>query len=323
MSTGARRRLVAAGYWLLAAPGVAWALVRVLGLERGSPAVQIVAFTPYAALASLVPLAVALVARRWWVAGVAGAASLALFAGIVPRTVGGPSAAAGVEVRVMATNMRVGGADATAIVDLVRRHRVDVLAVQEITPIAEQRLVAAGLATLLPHSERSAATGVVGSAIFSRHPLTDATTRRNPGDFRQVVATVHVPGARPVDVESVHPVPPSPNDRVDAWAAGLRGQTPASPDGVPRILAGDFNATLDHAELRRLVDTGYRDAASAVGRGLTPTWPYAGRLEGIAPPVAIDHVLVDHRIGVRDFAAFEVPDTDHRAIVATLVLPPP
>ena len=41
-----------------------------------------------------------------------------------------------------------------------------------------------------------------------------------------------------------------------------------------RLLVGDFNATLDHAALRRLLDTGYRDAASVVGQGMTPTcWP--------------------------------------------------
>ena len=32
-----------------------------------------------------------------------------------------------------------------------------------------------------------------------------------------------------------------------------------------RILAGDFNATLDHAELRRLIGRGYHDAAEQAG----------------------------------------------------------
>ena len=315
-----RRHLTTVVTWLVTVPGVIWALVRLLGLERGAPAVQVVAFTPYAAVASFIPLTISLLARRWWSAAAAGLACVALVACVVPRTVGGPTASAGIELRVMSTNMRVGGADAGMIVDLVREHRVDVLAVQEITPDAEERLNAAGLSTLLPHSERSALEGVVGSALYSRYRLMNGSTRLNPGEFRQVAATVEVPGGRAVPVESVHPVPPAEPSRVDVWAAGLRGQTPASPDGVARVLAGDFNATVDHAEMRRLIGTGYRDAASAVGLGLTPTWPYAGRLEGLAPPVAIDHVLVDRRIGVRDFRAFTVPGTDHRAIIAILVL---
>jgi endonuclease/exonuclease/phosphatase family metal-dependent hydrolase len=307
--------------WLLVLPGLVWALVRLLGLERGTAAIQIVSFTPYAAAASLIALAVVLVARRWWPAAVAGLAGLALVGCVAPRTVGAATDAAGVELRVMSTNMRVGGADAAMIVGLVRDHRVDVLAVQELTPAAERRLDAAGLSALLPHSHRSAVEGVVGSALYSRHRLVDATTRINPGGFGQAVATVEVPGAGSVPIESVHPVPPAARSRIDEWAEGLRAQTPATPDGAPRVLAGDFNATVDHVEMRRLIDTGYRDAASAVGLGLTPTWPYAGGLEGIAPPVAIDHVLVDRRIGVRDFRAYTVPNTDHRAILAILVLP--
>jgi endonuclease/exonuclease/phosphatase family metal-dependent hydrolase len=127
-----------------------------------------------------------------------------------------------------------------------------------------------------------------------------------------------VPDARPVEVHSVHPDPPGPGK---AWVAGLRAQEPAA-DGRPlRILAGDFNATLDHAELRRLLATGYHDAAERAGRGLTPTWPYFGRRTRLVPKVSIDHVLVDRAIGVRDFAAVTVPLTDHRAILATLAIP--
>jgi hypothetical protein len=39
------------------------------------------------------------------------------------------------------------------------------------------------------------------------------------------------------------------------------------------------------------------------------------------PKVTIDHVLVDRGIGVRDFDAVTVPLTDHRAIIATVVVP--
>ena len=50
--------------------------------------------------------------------------------------------------------------------------------------------------------------------------------------------------------------------RCGRWRGDLRALPPATPDGPLRILAGDFNATLDHAELRRLLDTGYEDAAA-------------------------------------------------------------
>jgi endonuclease/exonuclease/phosphatase family metal-dependent hydrolase len=86
------------------------------------------------------------------------------------------------------------------------------------------------------------------------------------------------------------------------------------------MLAGDFNATFDQAPLRTLTSTGYKDVASQLGDGLTPTWPFDGRW---IPPVKItlDHMLVDPRIGAVSYRADTVPGTDHRAIQATITLP--
>ena len=93
---------------------------------------------------------------------------------------------------------------------------------------------------------------------------------------------------------------------------------PASGTGPPRVLAGDFNATLDHAELRRLLDRGYRDAAEQAGVALRPTWP-AGRT--LPPTVTIDHVLADPRIRVISARSVAIPGSDHRGVLADLLLP--
>ena len=61
---------------------------------------------------------------------------------------------------------------------------------------------------------------------------------------------------------------------------------PATPAGPVRLLLGDFNLTLDYRAMRAVLDTGYRDAAAVVGRGLATTWPYNGTP---LPRVAIDH----------------------------------
>src|SRR5438874_2706536 len=58
--------------WILVVPWAAWAAVRALGLERGWVPVCALAFTPYAALTSPVPLLVALGTGRWVAAVVAG-----------------------------------------------------------------------------------------------------------------------------------------------------------------------------------------------------------------------------------------------------------
>ena len=69
-----------------------------------------------------------------------------------------------------------------------------------------------------------------------------------------------------------------------------------------------------------LVAHGYRDAASTVGKGLVPTW---GTYDGPRhlPPITIDHVLVDERIGVREVRVHRIPQTDHRAVLAWLTVP--
>ncbi len=86
-----------------------------------------------------------------------------------------------------------------------------------------------------------------------------------------------------------------------------------------RVLAGDFNSTLDHSALRQLIGRGYRDAAATVGKGLIGTWgPYHGSQ---IPPVAIDHVLVDRSIGVRGVSVHRIPGSDHRAVFAELIPP--
>jgi len=102
------------------------------------------------------------------------------------------------------------------------------------------------------------------------------------------------------------------------WAAGLRA-LPAAPDsGAYRVLVGDFNASLDHAELRKVVARGYVDAADATGHGLVPTWPAGRRLP---PFITIDHLLADGRAQVTRFAVLDVPGSDHRPIFAELRLP--
>ena len=86
-----------------------------------------------------------------------------------------------------------------------------------------------------------------------------------------------------------------------------------------RVLAGDFNATLDHAELRRLIGRGYHDAAERAGVALRPTWPVG---KGLLPTlITIDHVLADRRVRVVSARSVRIPGSDHRGVLAELLLP--
>ncbi|MEU4471209.1 endonuclease/exonuclease/phosphatase family protein [Micromonospora sp. NPDC023888] len=309
--------------WLAVAPTALWAAVRLVGLDRG-PLVQALAFTPYVAGFSVLPLALALALRRWWPAAVAALTAVALLGVVAPRALAAPQpAAAGPTVRLLTANLLAGSGDARTLVELVRRHEVDVLTVQEFTPEAQAALDQAGLDRLLPHRQLNPEIGTPGSGLYSRWPLTDVGLRRNLDGwgFTQAYGTVSIPGAPPVRVESAHPSAPYALDQVGFWRADLTAQPPATPDGGLQILAGDFNATLDHSPLRALLHTGYVDAADATGEGLTGTWgPYDGDL---IPPVTIDHVLVDRRIAVQSVRVLALPGSDHRPVLATLTLPTP
>ncbi len=309
--------------WLLALLPAAWAVVRVFGWERG-PLVQLLAFTPYVAGGAVAVTALTLALRRRGAAAVAVVATVALAACVLPRAFasGGDDAAGragGPVVRMLTANLLAGAADPAAVVALVRQHRVDVLAVQEFTPDAAAAFDALGLTRLMPHRQILPEVGTTGSALYSRHPLADGGVRRNGGGFAQAYATVRVPGAAPVVVESAHPAAPHALSALDDWRADLDAQPRATPDGPVRVLLGDFNATLDHAPLRRLVASGYVDAADAAGQGFAGTWgPYDG---DPIPPVTIDHVLVDRRVGVRELSVHPLPGSDHRPVLAELSLP--
>ena len=307
--------------WLLIVPALLWAIVRVSGWDRG-PLVQLLAYTPYVAAWSVLPMVLALATRRWPAAAVGLAVVLVLALMVVPRAIpGGRGPSTGVRLNVMTSNLLFGGADPAQIVGLVREHDIEVLAVQEFTTDGKLALAKAGLEDLLPYTSFADEAGASGSGLYSRYPIAGAGRRRMGGGFLQAYGTVQPPHAEPVLVESAHPRAPSELSSNGFWRSDLAEEPGTGPDGIARILLGDFNATLDHAPLRRLVARGYRDAGAATGQGLTPTWPYFEH-RGI-PWVTLDHVLVDERIGVRDISVHRITNSDHRAVIAGLTLPAP
>jgi endonuclease/exonuclease/phosphatase (EEP) superfamily protein YafD len=309
------RMLVA---WALAAACVGWAALRLLGLERGFPLVPLVAYTPFVAAGAVAVVVVAVVLRQRAAALVAFVMAVALAAAVAPRALGGPSEPdgdPGPRLRVLTSNLHLGQGSAESLVALARSTNADVLSLQELTPDAVRRLDAAGLGELMPHYVLHAQQGGDGTGLYSRLPLREAPSP--PGtSFEMVAATAHPRGGPAIELVAVHPSAPVRHG-IQFWRRDLRALPPAG-GSLLRILAGDFNATLDHAELRRVIDTGYEDAAAQLGAGLKPTWPQGRK---IPPPVTIDHVLADERCGFRALSVHTIPGTDHRAVFAELALP--
>jgi len=202
-----------------------------------------------------------------------------------------------------------------ALVALVRERDVEVLSVEELTPGLARKLDAAGLSELLPDRELATGRSAQGSGLYSQFELTGVSVTSPVGGFPLITARPIIPGAVPVEAGSVHTTPPTVASA--SWSRDLDALPPAG-EGPPRILLGDFNATLDQSEFRDLLGRGYADAGATLGNGLEPTWPTNRRFP---PLVTIDHVLADRRVGIRDYAVEDLPGSDHRAVYAELSLP--
>jgi endonuclease/exonuclease/phosphatase (EEP) superfamily protein YafD len=287
-------------------------LVRLTGTERAT-LVPLIAFTPLIAVAGALVVVFALVARTRVTAAIALAATLALAAGMLPRAIAGGPHPQGPKLRVMTLNLYNGGADPEQVTRQVVRRRVDVLVVEELTAVAQGRLTRAGLGRVLPFRALASRPEADGTGIYSRLPLEPTGAIAGRTGHLQVRARVLVPGAAPVTVQAVHTESPDLGRNGD-WRSTLR-QLPAAVPGRSEVLAGDFNSSLDHAELRKMIGRGWADAADRSGGGLVGTWP--SRL----PSVALDHVLVSRRIGVHTTKVARIAGTDHRMVFAVLELP--
>jgi len=282
---------------------------RATGFEPGQLAL-VVAFMPWITLACLVPLALAIVARGWILAGLAGLCLALCLVWIAPLYVGGGGGGEPA-VTVATVNMTVGGADADAVVSMVREHHIDVLVAVELTPSAAQALDDAGLGDELGYGEVFAEPGVPGTGLYSRLPLSDAEDV--PGFTAH---TIHATITGPVGeftMFAIHPQAPGKRNH-DNWAADLdRLAEVLGAETGPVVVAGDFNTTRDQSGFRAIEGLGYVDAADRIDAGFRPTYPANGRVFAL---FAIDHVMTrDVPLRPATFDLVNVPTSDHLALV--------
>nr|WP_241248762.1 endonuclease/exonuclease/phosphatase family protein [Nocardioides sp. KC13] len=211
----------------------------------------------------------------------------------------------------MTTNLLEGRGDIDTVVEAVRRHKVDVLAVQEITPEAFTELIGK-LRDQLPYQIGEAAPGTAGTMLFADEPITKA--RRIETAMGSWVADV---GERRVVV--AHPAPPT----LASWPAEQELIIEEAAAEKPDLVLGDLNASLDHHTVRQLLDDAeVSDAARASNAGWQPTWPVDGFAGVPLPPsTAIDHVLISDALVALATETIEVPGSDHLALVAYLGTP--
>ncbi|MCX4977500.1 endonuclease/exonuclease/phosphatase family protein [Streptomyces sp. NBC_00620] len=320
--TGSRRvrRWGLLGCGLTLAAPAALLLVRLTGLDAGTPlAVPMVLF-PYSAVLSVLVLgvvvAVPALRSRWTVAVVAVLVAVQVGA-LIPRFVPAgrhvPSGSA--ELRVATLNTDVGGADPRAVVELVRTERIDVLALEQLPPAGVAALDKAGLGALMPYQELHPE---YDSSIYSRRPLSHGGTTDSGTAWPQTTAEISV-GGRTVKLVAVHTYYPLGD--AERWTRDMTALASlARRSGSDAVFLGDFNATLDHTPMRRLLAAGLTDTHAELGQGWARTWPVG--LPLLPPMVQLDHVLHGSGLAAVSVGERTLPGTDHRAVVAVLAVLP-
>jgi len=155
--------------------------------------------------------------------------------------------------------------------------------------------------------------------------LGDYSVIESSADGTSNTTTLPSTVAMPVDGEgpivvAVHAVSPMP-DYMEAWPEDLQWIADQCAAGNSVILAGDFNATLDHLQRFGVDghDLGYcDDAAAETGNGAVGTWPTTVASLLGAP---IDHVM--HSSGWRATGSIVLTNldeagSDHRPLVVQL-----
>ncbi|MEU0028549.1 endonuclease/exonuclease/phosphatase family protein [Streptomyces sp. NPDC006335] len=310
-----RRRL---GTWTAALLFTAVSVIlgcRLADTDGVTPVPQLLAFLPWLLAPTAAGLALALL-TRWWAGTIWAAVVLALLAWFIAPYGQGrePDGRVLASLRVLTSNVEFGRAT-DALVTAVREEKPDIVFVAECEYGCSATL-RRSLSEGYPYRRSVEGAGSTGSVVLSRFPLKSAAGIQD--------STMGMPGAvadvrgHAVRLQLAHPMPPLPG-QLDVWRRelGKLRDYAAAAGKAPVVLAGDFNASQDHAAFRAILDTGLRDAARLAGSGRTPTWPAR-----TAPAIGaqIDHVLVSADFSARDARFLDLADTDHRALLVDITL---
>ncbi|MCC7389887.1 MAG: endonuclease/exonuclease/phosphatase family protein [Phycisphaerales bacterium] len=265
--------------------------------------------------------------RRWRAAAVCALCALAAWAGLLatPRADRASGANPDAVVRVLVMNAAPSNRRTDDLVDAIRDADPDVLIVLEtpetLLPFLKD---GGGLRDRLPHGWVPDHAGESFRAVLTRWP------QRGGDDWEAGPWATADHGLRVMRVERpggaftlvvAHPASPRTARR---WADGnalvervaAMVNTRLLPEGLPLLVAGDFNSA-PAAHRSRLLSgrTGLRRAKPrALPAG---TWPAALPWPARA---AIDDVFVDGATGVVSWRAVPAPGSDHSAVLVELSL---
>lgn len=213
---------------------------------------------------------------------------------------------------------------------MVRDEDVAVLALQELTEDLVRQLDAAGLAELLPYRQlgdpQASDNGGFNGVWLRVEPAQSTPTGVAIPAADVPAVTLQVSPMRDITFASAHPKSPQRGCR--EWSEGIIGlgalahpqQNLAAPDAPAHetitVILGDLNSSIPHPSFRKLLASGFHDAALDEAKGLHPTYPTWLPW----PRIVIDHVIFTDHLHASDIQAVHIDGSDHMALAATLTL---
>jgi endonuclease/exonuclease/phosphatase (EEP) superfamily protein YafD len=249
----------------------------------------------------------------------------------------------GTPLRVMTANLLAPNPQTAEVATALRASAPDLIALQELDgPMAAH--LGDALRDLYPHQALFPEDdSPLGMGVLSRHPIRAAPLPEMAPRHcfcQEVVVDI---GGQTVTVLNVH-IQPTPDLRLVrlellprflrlSIPTGLdtRDQQPSLTAALqrvetrppPRLVLGDFNVA-DRQPYYRVLRELLHDAQREAGAGLGYTYPTSplGRLP-LPPLVRIDYVFHDDAFQARAAWTEPLPGSDHRAVLADLLLEPP
>jgi len=227
----------------------------------------------------------------------------------------------GFPLTVMTYNVNYQLWETSAVTDLVRANPVDVFGLVE--PFKEQAAeLLDNVQDLYPYYYRATGGGL---SLFSRYPITEATTDNLRTRHHSLFASVNVTG-HPIRVVVAHPLAPiSMPNFINRNQAMVALAAYAAQQSITTVIMGDFNLTSWSIYFRNfIINSGLRSVN--LGHGLNPTWFYTDEARSLshldhwkqALKIPIDHIFVSQNVRVDQVITLPSGVSDHRPVIAKL-----
>ncbi|MDX9723992.1 MAG: endonuclease/exonuclease/phosphatase family protein [Myxococcota bacterium] len=234
------------------------------------------------------------------------------------------------ELTVLSYNINYGNVDLDETCRLIREADADLVALQEVTPAAEEHLSEC-LAEHYAHQAFQSGQAATGFGFLSRWPLEDV--RYHPpehGWFGSFLARIQF-NDESLELANVHLLPTIPERGEGALRLlgrymqlestrikEVESLLAAMPSEGLRLVMGDFNTIPGMGSLQLLEASGLVDAATAHGGERANTWSWS--LDGWTVSLCLDYIFADQRWRVDAFKVSAEGPSDHYPVVARLFL---